>query len=996
MSELWVVSVARQVEMASREGHRAETRRDIFERLATTFLRDVRYANAVTSRAALGLVIARALEGEASLSKLQRRDSAWEQVVDSIDDAIGTLRVLGVDAKTLTKMERDEPLARVLRKALDALDERLARAGLIDERRRRAQLGEALTHASPEDVVRAVGAPSLRARFLLRWEADAAWWKPLAMMLRRVGGDAVVELPTVPKPIDASRATDPFETVVSDVARALDEAPVEVALASVFGDLTLTSTVPSAARERVEIRRALDAEAQARAAVFEVARALDQGISIDRVALAVPRGASPTARAALERLFEEAAISLDFGGSEEVRGALADVAFSLMTVGASGLPRRDVAALLRSRSLDATTISGVSEVRAAHAALHDLATTLDQTSSAEVDDPLERLVATAVARRADPSHRNEQRGAIARRFGHVLMVFTEPGTRAGRARAARTLFAQVGLHAGAGGAVSAALARDEPASSLTRCEIDAYARDARAIAAIATALDDIERGSVALGDDEPCSIETFVHELRMALLIRRPTSAARVGAVRAERIEDLLFNTLDLVVVVDANAGVLPTYAGRGDLVTPEIEEALAHRDIRRANAPARDLVELAVTMEHVREIVICYRAADDDGAALAASPLVSWLERGGVTTATVHGTPTIGAPTTPHERTLALVAVAPERASQIAPYAARVAIREAAREAFHSGASSGGASIRDAPELHALLEVETGGGARPLSVTAVERMARCAFQGFAAQVLGALDDDPRTDDVPGRREEGILTHEALAAAFTAAAPLFRERPRDRKAIERAASVAADAVLALGGRAIVRASLDRISLEVANIVALAVTDEDWDFAVAEQGFGDTTTWPAFVVESATTRVALRGRIDRIDIARGVSAVRAIDYKRRVSLPPTTDLGGAAIQVPIYALVARRALGATEARGRYLSTVSPARSSTTTFDARFAELVEPSADGSTEASRFVVEIVRALRAGEIEPRPSAAKWCAQCGLDGACRRPRFAGTSADDA
>ncbi len=269
--------------------------------------------------------------------------------------------------------------------------------------------------------------------------------------------------------------------------------------------------------------------------------------------------------------------------------------------------------------------------------------------------------------------------------------------------------------------------------------------------------------------------------------------------------------------------------------------------------------------------------------------------------------------------------------------------------------------------------------------------MARCPFQGFAAQVLGALDDDPRTDDVPDRREEGILTHEALAAAFTAASPLFRARPRDAGAIERAATAAAEGVLARGGGAIVRAALDRIRLEVAKVVELAIEDEDWDFTLAEQSFGDASGWPALVLANTDTRVALRGRIDRIDVAHDASVVRAIDYKRRVSLPPLSDLGSTSIQVPIYALVARSALGAAKAYGQYLSTVSPAPRSTTAFDARFADIVAPSADGSSEISRAVLEHVRTLRAGGIAPRPSAPKWCGQCGLDGACRRPRFAVT-----
>jgi RecB family exonuclease len=422
---------------------------------------------------------------------------------------------------------------------------------------------------------------------------------------------------------------------------------------------------------------------------------------------------------------------------------------------------------------------------------------------------------------------------------------------------------------------------------------------------------------------------------------------------------------------VDANAGILPA----------------------ASISPASELVELALAVQHARRVVMCHRVVDDDGAALAPTPLVSWLERGGVPSATVHGAPLLGPPTTPHERTLALLAIAPDRASHIAPYAARVAMREREREDLHASTTRT-STLGGAAALLPLLEVETGGGVSPLAVTAVERMARCKFQGFAAQVLKAVDDDPRLRDDPDRREEGILTHEALGAAFTAAEPYFRVRPRDRDAIERAARTASDAVLARSGSAAVQAGLDRIRVEVANIVSLAIDDDAWNFALAEQGFGNREDeWPAFVIEDAETHVALRGRIDRIDVhaAANASRVRAIDYKRRVSMPPTVELGQAALQVPIYALVAQRALGTVEAQGRYLSTVRPARTSTPLFDARMAELLMPRPDGTTEETRVVLETIRAVRAGDVTPRPIAPKWCAQCGLDGACRRPRFAVT-----
>jgi hypothetical protein len=988
VSELVVVAGARQVELVAREGARAETLAALGERLVAGLLQNTRFANRATARAALASALPRALDEDdapvsRSAARLAESAAAWERLVDAVDDALGVVRAGGVDAAALGALEDDQPAARLLRRAMNALDANLERHGLVDERLRWAKLGAAITRAPADEVARLVSATHVRARFLTRWSAaDATWWKPMAVALSRMGGAASVELPIVAKAIDATRANDPFEVIVAEVARLLDDAPVEIECATPFGDLELTSAVPSDAHERVVIRHALDAEAQARAVARVVTDALDDGVATDRIAIGFPRGASERAKRALATHFEDMDVALHVGDLDD-ESSLLHVAFGLLEVGAAGLARGDVADLLRSRALSAESIAGVADARVARAALRDLADTLSRTPSAPSDDPLARLVDTAST---PPSSRAAQRGALATRVGAMLLGARGGATRAAHATRARALFAQVGLAARAGGAVRAALARDEPRHGIVAAELDAYARDARAFEALSSALGDVERAGLALGAEDVCSAEGFAHELARALRARGAGGAARAGAVRGVPLKQLAGESLDLLVVVDANDGVLPARASHAGLVPQTLEDV---------TAGSRSLVDLAFAARDARRIVLCHRAADDDGALVAPSPMVSWLERGGVVSELVHSAPLMGVPTTAHERDLALVAVADDaRAMALAPHAAHVAAREIAREAIHATGDSSSARLALTGELRAILEIETGGGARPLSITAVERLARCAFQGFAAQLFGAIDDDARVDDTPDRREEGILVHEALGAAFTAATSLWLERPRNRAAIEDVAMRAADETLARTGGALARAALDRIRTEVVAIVSLAIDDDDWSFAFAERGFGhDGDAWPALVIEREGARLALRGRIDRIDVARDASAVRAIDYKRRVSPPAIVDLGATSIQIPLYAIVARRALGVAGARGRYLSTVSP-RAPSAAFDARFAELVAEDADGSTEATRFAIERVVALREGDVGPRPTAPKWCAQCGLDAACRRPRFAVTMID--
>jgi hypothetical protein len=994
VSELLVVAAERHVELASREGIRAETRRRLSERLAAVLLQSTRFAAAATARAALAAVLPNALEGDRAAARLRTRAEAWERTVDAFDDAIGELRRHGVTAAALGVIEDDEPIARLLRRAMNALDARLEKAGLVDERLRFDRLAAVIARAPAEDVARIVGASRVRARHVLRWDwCDAVWWRELQTALARTSGGAHVELPIVAKPIDASRASDPFETVVAGVAKMIDDAPVETPIEPIIGDATFTGEVPEAARARIEIRRALDAEAEARAVVAAVREAIERGVATDAIAIAVPRP-SERVRAAMERCFEDAGLDVHFAGPRP-EGAFAQVVFALLEVGAV-LERHTVAEIVRSRVIDATVATGIEDVRAARTALRDLADTLERTATAEVeDDAIERLVATATAA---PSSKREQRGAIARRLGEAFASVAEPGTRAEHARRARSLLARLGVAARAGGAVRSALARDDVRPRIARAEIDAYARDARLLEAIAAALDDLDRAGIALGPAESCTAQTFVHELRRALRIRGAGGGARAGAIRATGLEQLAGEPLSLLVVIDANDGVLPARNAGAGVLTPALELTLS---VGTMDAP-RSLVELAAAIRRSDRIVVCHRTTDDDGAALAPSPLVSWLERGGVRAELFHSAPLMGAPVTERERALALVAVAPDRADRLAPYAVRVAARERIRESLHAGAPRELGALDATEDVRALIEMETGGGARPLAVTALERIARCPFQGFAAQLYGALDDDPRTDDAPDRREEGILAHEALGAAFTAAARLWPVRPRDRAAITDVARAASNAVLARSGGALVRASLERIQLEVDRIVSLAIDDEEWDFAYSERGFGNAgDEWPALLLEDIRGRVALRGRIDRLDVSAKQNvaisndvtpgAVRAVDYKRRVSLPAIAELGASAIQVPLYAIVARRGLGVTDARGRYLSTISPARNATSSFDDRFEALVEEDSTGSSEATRAALDRVHTLRAGDVAPVPTAAKWCAACGLDGACRRPRFAVT-----
>ncbi|HSQ66821.1 MAG TPA: hypothetical protein VLM85_26560, partial [Polyangiaceae bacterium] len=122
MSELLVVPTERHVEIAAASGARAETRRTLRERLARAVLVDARFATDVVRR----LALAEALPDVLAAERIRvRGPAAIQRTVDAVDEALRTLREVGVDAAALGELEARVPRARLLRRAMNALDERL-------------------------------------------------------------------------------------------------------------------------------------------------------------------------------------------------------------------------------------------------------------------------------------------------------------------------------------------------------------------------------------------------------------------------------------------------------------------------------------------------------------------------------------------------------------------------------------------------------------------------------------------------------------------------------------------------------------------------------------------------------------------------------------------------------------------------------------------------------------------------------------------------------
>jgi hypothetical protein len=751
----------------------------------------------------------------------------------------------------------------------------------------------------------------------------------------------------------------------------------------------------------VEVRRAADAEAQARAVADAVHGALASGTPLDRVAVALPR-LDEEAEGAIRAALEGAGVVAHAPrGRAPIRAGIVSSALDALALGARGLPRRDVATLLRSRYVDAQGLTGVVDRREATARLVDLARALEETPTARDPDARAALVATARAYRTrgpEEPAALEARAALAAKVAEILCGPVVARTHVAHVRAARALFTALGLAPRMGAGARTVLANDAPAQGIARAELGALAEDAHAWEVLAGALDAYEVAAARLGVTEaPSAGDSFRHHLVRVLEIGAPPlGAARAGAVRVARLADLAGERLTLLVVADANEGILPSASVSDPMLPEELATALgvAPPALRRA----RELACLALAAAGADRVVVTYRLRDEQGTVMAPAAVAAWLERAGAKGRAFRASPIAERPLSPAEARLAWLAAAPDHAARLAPEAARRAAIERRREEFFYDAARGVDELTghlgpDAALAAALAEAT--GAARPLAVTALERAARCPFQGFASIVLHAREPS-RRGELPDAREQGSLVHEALAAAFRATSELWPARPRDAARITELAVAAAEAVLAreLVGSPLRDVVLSRARDDVRAVVAWSLADDAWDFAFAEQAFGEEGAWPPLELEAEGAPLLLRGKIDRVDLGHAEAAARAIDYKssRRGADRGTREMGTTAFQVPLYAFVAARATGRPAARGLYLPTAARALAE----DARRRDAA-PDAWGAlyAEAPRAAAEVVAGLRAGALAPVPRDRHACFYCHVRGGCRQPRFAVAPDDD-
>lgn len=1030
--ELFVVPGERHVERLAREGERAETRTSLRSRLAAALLPDIAFIEPRECRLVLAVALAEeaasgsgqlelfggaapevgatgpASRGDALLATVRARGGAsWARLVAALDDALALLRARGATAEHLDRVARSKGFlatrARTLAIAMRALDVRLARAGARDGRLVGALVADAIATASADSIEALIGARRLRARWLLAWDpSDVAWWRALDDKLAPRGGGARLVLPTFDRPLAGGRERDPLDALADELARGLDAPTESETITAVLGDLIGTAAVdgaPPVDVARLRIIGASDAVAQARAVAREIASALDGGAAVERIAVAFPTLDERTLAPLRRALEDEAIICHESRGTPPSSAPVVAAAFLALDA-ATSLDRHVVARLLRSGWIDAARLTG-EERRDAERRLSRLARALETSATAAGADPAERLVRTAMPPPGGPQRRpedtdeeRERDKELATKLVLMLARTRAAATRFEHVRGARALWSELGIGARAGRGGLASFTSDAPPTGVPRAERLAIARDARAWDALVGALDLHESTAHRIGAiEQPLHAEGFRLELLELLdAAASQPGAGRVGAVRIARLADIAGDELDLLIVADANEGVLPRDDSHDALVSETLADAIA-RASKGAFVPpaggatrARDLTALAVAAADARAIVFAFAREDASNAPLAPSAVVDALERAGVPV-------------------VATEAEAPRRSGL--DVRLRVA-RERERESFFLDPARPRSDVIGdlAPGASAarLLAEETGGAARSLAVTGLERFARCAFMGYAHVVLAAREAE-RKDELPDAREEGTLVHEALAAAFLATAEMWPRRPRAHEEILARGRAAADQILdRWQGHAPLRAVVRlRVSDAVRAVLGVAIEDDTWDFALAEQTFGarGDTSWKSLVLSDDDLRLSLRGSIDRVDRGHDGRALRVVDYKRSKSTvsDAARSLGETALQVPLYACVASRELE-LPATGAYVPTqardVAAEAKPNARAGQRMDELVARSSGALADIERRALTIVASARAGALAPIPAHESECRLCAVSGGCRKPRFAMAPLDDA
>ncbi len=255
-------------------------------------------------------------------------------------------------------------------------------------------------------------------------------------------------------------------------------------------------------------------------------------------------------------------------------------------------------------------------------------------------------------------------------------------------------------------------------------------------------------------------------------------------------------------------------------------------------------------------------------------------------------------------------------------------------------------------------------------SASRLESYGTCPFEFFVAYGLGL---EPRAEAEEGFdvRILGSMLHKILEMVYSGA-----------ELKDAAQKVFASAPAEYGFRptalwAQQQAELTRIlekTIEELNALSQGFTPR-----VMEARFG--MGQPSLVLNTSIGEIRLHGYIDRLDAAPDGS-LRVIDYKSGSAAIRAKDLQeGRRLQLPIYALAARDALGLGEVSSGFYWHIGAAEASSLKL-----EKFEGGVTGAFEtAVAHVVNHVKGIRAGHFEPKPPEEGCPSYCPATGFCWR-----------
>lgn len=980
---VFVVPTGRHVERFALAGYEATTFPALCEQLLAR-LTELSVATRAEERAFLAAVVA---EGgaPAEIGALAVDSSAFfDAFLDALDDVARTVGSFARARGTAPEVAARRTAALA---SLEArLDRALSEHGLVAKRRVAEVLASRVPLSASAVVEEALGARSIETRLWLDFgPSELALVRALELSLSPRGGRATVCLPMHERPFDSERLPDALERLSTWALVHLEDAPRTVPLEPRLGTLDDAPAPGAAPLAGVEIRVAASVEAEAHAVVDAVARALAGGARVEAIAVGVHR-LDDTLSDSLTKAFDDAGIVVH--GLSPRRSLLpAFVAEAL-----SALDKTDARTF--SRLISSGYVDLGFHSREARQVLSALVRKLEGQPNV-VASTARAATEVAVARAARPHARSEERErelVVVDRVFRAFESFPREGTTRALAEATLAWLVALGVPSRATRAEHALFASDD-LDDVSALEAAALARDARAWEELETALAELVSAAERAGRGEAATSRArFFEEL---FAVYRPDGtapgAARSFAIRVAKLSELADDDLDLLVVPSAtNAGLGPAPL-RSALVSKETLVALGYDPLVAA---AKGLAALSLASLRAAEVVLTACEGEDDDGSPIAKAVLALVDRGATLRTFGRGS-RLDAPLSVADATV-VRRLAGELPAQPAARA-RIAI-EREREGFFLSERRPMSAV--VGEIHddrarGVLAEESGRG-KPLALTGLERLAECAFRGYAHVLLGARE--PVEDaDIPTARDEGTRLHGALHVALGAVRERLRERPRDVDAIVAAADDAVVAYLAdVETNGPLEPILDRRVRAVAReVVRDAASDPRWTFEVGEQAFGEpfASSWPPLVLGEGAAEVRLRGRIDRVDVGALSASARVVDYKRGRLDELARKLGTTALQVPLYALAAKEPLAVEEVKGIYYS-LRDDELRRPNEKARGEETIDGLlADGTV--GRVALAVVQRLREGDVAPRPPNETLCRTCGLAGGCRRPRFAMPAEED-